>query len=70
MLEKYQLTFMIDFCRVFRDGANVKRINFRGGDVVFVKNTLFPLYLRRRIICQDMQKILALNNNFSPTYCM
>jgi hypothetical protein len=35
---------MIDFRRVFRDGANVERINFRGGMVGNVKDTLFPLY--------------------------
>jgi hypothetical protein len=28
--EKYHFTCMIDFRRVFRDGANVERINFRG----------------------------------------
>ena len=28
--EKYQFICMIDFRRVFRDGANVERINFRG----------------------------------------
>jgi hypothetical protein len=31
--EKYQFTCMIDFRHVFRDGANVERINFRGGIV-------------------------------------
>jgi hypothetical protein len=42
---KYQFTCMIDFRRVFRDGANVERINFRGGIVgnVKKKKTLFPL---------------------------
>jgi hypothetical protein len=42
--EKYHFTCMIDFRRVFRDGANVERINFRGGIVGNVKNTSFPLY--------------------------
>jgi len=43
--EEYQFTCVIDNGRVFRDGANVERINFRGGDVTFVKQTtLFPLY--------------------------
>jgi hypothetical protein len=42
--EKYQFICMIDFRRVFRDGANVERINFRGGMVGNVKDTLFPLY--------------------------
>jgi hypothetical protein len=41
--EKYQFTCMIDFRRVFHDGANVERINFRGGIVGNVKNMLFPL---------------------------
>ena len=51
--EKYQFTCMIDFRCVFRDRAILERINFRDGDVVFVKrrkkpkknkkNTLFPL---------------------------
>jgi hypothetical protein len=35
---------MIDFRRVFRDGASVERINFRGGMVGNVKDTLFHLY--------------------------
>jgi len=35
--DKYQFTCMIDFRRVFRDGANVERINFRGGIVGNVK---------------------------------
>ena len=35
--EKYQFICMIDFRRVFRDGANVERINFRGGIVGNVK---------------------------------
>jgi hypothetical protein len=42
--EKYHFTCMLDFRRVFRDGANVERINFRGGIVGNVKNTSFPLY--------------------------
>ena len=46
--EKYQFICMIDFRRVFRDGANVERINFRGGIVGNVKkkqkNTLVTLY--------------------------
>jgi hypothetical protein len=37
--EKYQFTCMIDFHRVFRDGTNVERINFRGGIVGNVKKT-------------------------------
>ena len=41
--EKYQFTCMIDFRRVFRDGANVERNNFRGGIVGNVKNTRFSL---------------------------
>jgi len=43
--EKYQITCMIDFRRVFRDGANVERVNFSSGIVGNVKkNTLVPLY--------------------------
>ena len=48
--EKYQFTCMIDFRRVFRDRANLERINFRDGDFFFFffltnknKNTLFLL---------------------------
>jgi hypothetical protein len=41
--EKYQFTYMIDFRRVFRDRANVERINFRERIVGNVKNTLFTL---------------------------
>jgi hypothetical protein len=35
--EKYQFTCMIDFRCVFRDRAILERINFRDGDVVFVR---------------------------------
>jgi hypothetical protein len=35
--EKYQFTCMIDFRCVFRDRAILERINFRDGEVVFVK---------------------------------
>jgi hypothetical protein len=41
--EKYQFTCMIALRRVYCDGANVERINFRDGIVGNVKNTLFPL---------------------------
>jgi hypothetical protein len=35
---------VVDSGRVFRDGENVERIIFPGGDVGFVKETtLFPL---------------------------
>jgi hypothetical protein len=37
--EKYQFTCMNDFRRAFRDGANVERINFRGGIVGNIKKT-------------------------------
>ena len=40
--EKYQFTCMIDFRPVFRDGANVERINFRGGIVRNVKKHAVP----------------------------
>lgn len=36
--EKYQLTFVIDTGRVFRNGANVELINF------VKQTTLFPLH--------------------------
>jgi len=40
--EKYKFSCIIYFRRVFHDGADVERINFRGGDVVFVKKHAVP----------------------------
>jgi hypothetical protein len=41
-VKKYQFTCMIDFRRVFPDGANGERINFRGGIVGNVKKHAVP----------------------------
>ena len=63
--EKYQFTCMIDFRRIFCDGANVERINFRSGIVGNVKNTLLPLYLTNH---SDFRKVPHIINEFYPLF--